>query len=55
MIRWVWYLTGAAESEKKTHLFAYFCVMEKAVDLSDFDRRQIVMVQRLGANISKTA
>ncbi|GFU35083.1 transposable element Tcb1 transposase [Trichonephila clavipes] len=54
MIRWKWYLTAAEEYEEPFfHLF--LCVMEKAADLSDFDRWQIVMARRLGTSISKTA
>ena len=54
VVRWEWYLTGAAESEKKI-VCLLLCAMEKAVDLRDFDRSQIGIVQRLGTNISKTA
>ncbi|GFU01360.1 uncharacterized protein TNCV_3538631 [Trichonephila clavipes] len=47
VIRWKWYFTAAGESEESFfHLL--LCVMGKVADLSDLDRGQIVMAQRLG-------
>ena len=37
----------------KNHYFAHFCVMEKAADLSDFDRSRITIAWSLGTSISK--
>ena len=45
-----WYLTGAAESEDP-FICTLLCVMRKAADLSDFDRGQIAMAQRLSTSI----
>ena len=53
-IRWELYLTGAGES-KEPFVCLLLCVMGKIVDLSAFDRSQIVMARKLPTSISETA
>ena len=44
-----------AEESEKLLICLLLCVTGKAADLSNFDRNQILMAQRFGTSISKTA
>lgn len=45
----------AAREDKESFLQLLLRVMEKAADLSEFDRGQIIMSRKLGTRISQTA